>query len=139
MANILLGAAARVVLPTILDKLGKAIETGLDKSAPTKPVPPIAIPAVVKAATDAVHEDPTIAVVNVKSSWWNIDNLTRLVAFIAAALALMFGREVVPVALQIQIVGVIAALMPIYEWWRSRRRTSITKAASVNVLEKPAK
>lgn len=93
----------------------------------------------VQATVESIHNSPDVAIVDVKSSWFNVDNLTRLVAFIATGLALVFGHDVVTTQVQGYIVGLIAAALPLYEWWRSRRRTSITKAAAVNVLQKPVK
>lgn len=97
------------------------------------------VSSAIEATLQTVHESPDVAIVDVKSSWFNVDNLTRLVAFIATGLALVFGHDVVTSQVQGYIVGLIAAALPLYEWWRSRRRTSITKAAAVNVLQKPAK
>jgi hypothetical protein len=124
--------------------VGAAIEVGgllwkvFNRGKSATSVAKAATPAeAVQATVQSIHNSPDVAIVDVKSTWFNIDNLTRLVAFLAAGLSLFFGREVVSAQVQVAIVTCIAAIMPVYEAWRSRRRTSITKAAAVNVLQKP--
>lgn len=123
------------VIPTILDIAAGVIKKRLVRSD----APAITTPAsAASSATSAINDAPDIAIVNVKPTYLTGDFWVRLVAFISAGLALFFGREVVSPEVQLNVVGVIAAAIPLYEYWRSRRRTSITKAASVNMLEKPS-
>lgn len=138
MANVLIGAAVRAVAPTILQKFGKAIAATLEKPDEPGPVASSVIPAVVAAAKEAVHEDPTIAVVSVKPTLLTGDFWARVLVVFAAVLSLIFGRDVLTPDLQAHILAIGLALYGLYEYLRSRRRTSITKAASVNILQKPA-
>jgi len=137
MANVILGGIARAVLPTILEKLGDAVSAKLQPRAVPPVIPPAAIPQVIEAAKEAVHDDPSIAVVNVKPTLLTGDFWARVLVVVAAVLSLIFGREVLTPDLQAHILAIGLALYGLYEYLRSRRRTSITKAAAVNVLQKP--
>jgi len=103
-------------------------------------LPVVKNPSPVQTAEEVlatIDKSPDVAVVEVKSSWFNVDNLHRVGTIIIALLALVFGREVISADLMDKIIAVLLALVPVLEWWRSRRRTSITKAAAVNILQKP--
>lgn len=123
--------------PTILETVGGIIARRLVKK--NVPVIPEVIEQAAHEATQAIHEDPDIALVKVKSGWTDPTIWTSLVALICAVAAAIFGHDVVPAEVQAQIVSGLLGLFAVFQWWHRRRSTSINAAAAVNVLKKPAK
>lgn len=127
---------AGVLVGTILDVARSAIVKKLEPQS-TKSQKE-ALPGRAASAVEAIHEDPTIAIVNVKSLFSGPDFYVRVMTVIAAVLALIFGRDVLSPELQSNLLAVGVAVYGLYEFIRARRRTSISTSASVNMLEKPA-
>lgn len=123
--------------PTILETVGEVIAQRLRKK--NVPVVPEVIEQAAHEATQAIHEDPHVALVPVKSGWMDPTIWSSLIAFICAVLTAIFGRDVVPPEVQAQIVSGLLGIFAVFQWWHRRRSTSINAAAAVNVLKKPAK
>lgn len=125
------------IVPTILETVGGVIARRLVKK--NVPIIPEVIEQAAHEATQAIHEDPQIALVPVKSGWTDPTIWSSLIALICAIMAAIFGHDVVPPEVQAQIVSGLLGIFAVFQWWHRRRSTSINAAAAVNVLKKPAK
>jgi len=123
--------------PTIRETVGSIIARRLVKK--NVPIIPEVIEQAAHEATQAIHEDPQIALVPVKSGWMDPTIWSSLIAFICAVLTAIFGRDVVPPEVQAQIVSGLLGIFAVFQWWHRRRSTSISAAAAANVLKKPSK
>lgn len=121
--------------PTILETVGGIIARRLTKK--NVPIIPEVIEQAAHEATQAIHNDPGVALVPVKSGWVDPTIWTAAGAIVASIgdLTLQLTGSPIPDWANAAILLAAGAFI----WWHRRRSTSINAAAAVNVLKKPAK